>query len=278
MITYTRLGKAGRLGNQLWQVASTLGIAQSLGQTAVIPANWDYRPYFKIPDELYSNVVLRDDGRPTTQAHHTERVNHIDPRAREYLQDLGLWKDIAPQIWSWFQPSELAMTELKKYEWFAELPRPILSVHVRRGDNAAQPNPSHPLRPASYYHDSIKELRGEYESIVVFSDDPEWCRTEFGDYALESPIAFLVGRPRRKEHEKGYATEPFSDWIDLQMMTFCDRHIISNSTYAWWGAWLSRDPSPVYPVPFFGPALDYIDTSLMFPKEWIGRDHGQIYL
>lgn len=278
MITFTRLGRSGRLGNQLWQVASTIGIAQTLGQSVAIPSNWDYRPYFRVPEELYSDVLIRDDGRPTAQAQNTELVNHMDPRCRDYLQDLGLWKDIAPQIWSWFQPSELAMAKLQEYDWFAELPRPILSCHVRRGDNAKAPNNSHPLRPVSYYHDSIKELSGEYESLVFFSDDPEWCRAEFGDYAIESPVAFFVGTPRAKEHEEAYRFSPVLDWIDLQMMTFCDRHILSNSTYAWWGAWLSHDESPIYPWPFFGSDLDYIDQSLMFPEGWIRRDHGQQYV
>lgn len=276
MITFTRLGRCGRLGNQLWQIASTAGIAQTLGQTVAFP-HWDYAPYFRVPEEFFGPII-RDDGRPTTQADKTPLVNHMDPRCREYLQDMGLWKTIAPQVWSWFQPSDLALAKLKEYDWFAELPRPILSVHVRRGDNAQAPNNNHPLRPTSYYHDSIKSLRGEYESIVIFSDDIEWCRTEFGDYAVENEIAFFVGTPRAKEHEKEYGTAPVLDWIDLQMMSRCDRHILSNSTYSWWGAFLSHDKSPIYPWPFFGSDLDYIDTSLMFPETWERHDHGQIYV
>jgi hypothetical protein len=46
--------------------------------------------------------------------------------------------------------------------------------------------------------------------------------------------------------------------------------VVPNSTFGWWGAWLSRDPAPRYPTPWFGPALqpDH-DASLMFPAKWV---------
>lgn len=274
MITCSRLGMHGRLGNQLWQIASTAGVAQTMGQSVGF-FGWDYRAYFNVPDEFFPQDIM---SRHPTQAMDSLLVSHIDVRARDYLQDYGLWKTIAPQVWSWFQPSPLALDKLKSYEWFFELPNPILSVHVRRGDNANSPNNSHPLRPTSYYIEAIEGLKGEFESIVFFSDDPEWCRTTFGGYTVEYDTAFFVGTPRPKEHEHAYHTAPILDWIDLQMMSRCDRHIISNSTYSWWGAFLSHDESPVYPWPFFGSDLDYIDTSLMFPDAWIRHDHGQQYV
>lgn len=277
MITHTRLGRCGRLGNQLWQIASTVGIAQTLGQSVALP-DWDYRPYFRVPDEFFPDNLIRNDGRPTIQAFNTPLVKHMDPRCREYLQDLGLWEAIAPQVWSWFQPSELALSRIRSCATFVELPRPILSVHVRRGDNAKAPNNCHPLRPWSYYEQSIEKLDGQFESILVTSDDVEWCRTAFRDYEVKYEIAFSVAAPRKKEHERGYRTEPFSDWLDLQVMSMCDLHVLSNSTFAWWGAFLSHDPSPIYPWPFMGADLDYIDCSLMFPDTWRRIDHGQQYV
>lgn len=276
VITFGRLGKSGRLGNQLWQIASTAGIAQQMSQSVALP-KWDYRPFFKVPDEFFDRDVT-DMTRPWTQASQTRSVQHMDPRARDYLQDLALWQTIAPQVWSWFQPSDLALDEIRKIDWFLELPRPILSVHVRRGDNAKQPNNCHPLRPWSYYTDSIEKAKGEFESMLVFSDDIEWCRTAFRGYEAENLVAFFEGTPRKKEHEVGYGTDPFRDWLDLQVMSLCDLHVISNSTYSWWGAFLSHDPAPIYPWPFFGPDLDYIDCGLMFPDSWLRMDHGQQYV
>ncbi len=279
MITFTRLGRSGRLGNQMWQLASTAGIAQTLGQTVALP-HWDYAPYFRVPQEFFEGPIIRDDGRPTIQADQTELVNHIDPRARVYLQDFNLWKNIASQVRSWFQPSDLALDRIRQEKWLAELPRPILSVHVRRGDNAAQPNDSHPLRPWSYYEKSIEKFDGQFESILVFSDDIEFCRSAFRDYGIKYEVAYFVGGlPRKKEHEVGYRTDPFSDWIDLQVSArYGDLFIIGNSTYAWWSAFLSHPDTPViYPWPWFGPALQYIDADLMMPKGWEKIDHGQVY-
>lgn len=282
MISCNQLGKCGRLGNQLWQIASTIGIADTLRQEVGLPHDWDYRPFFRIPDEFfhdYSNPGPRGLEKSWREAHQTGLVDHIDPRAREYLQDYNLWKHIEDNIWSWFQPSNLALTRLQSYPvlW---IKHPTLSIHVRRGDNAAAPNPNHPVRPTSYYRQSPFLIDGQFESILVFSDDIPWSMENLGDLEAFWPIYFFDegGKPRKKEHEKGYKTDPFDDWIDLQMMALQDRHIISNSTYAWWGAFLSDDPAPIYPWPFFGPALDYIDCSLMFPEHWQRVDHGQIHV
>lgn len=285
MITFSRLGRSGRLGNQLWQIASAAGIAQQMSQSLALPS-WDYRPFFRVPDEFFDRDVT-DMTRPWIQAQTTRYVQHMDPRARDYLQDLGLWQTIAPQVWNWFQPSDVAMWKLRNAEMqlddgyvapFSELPRPILSLHIRRGDNANAPNNCHPLRPWSYYESAIEQLDGQFESILVFSDDIEWCRTALRDYVSKYEIAFFVGVPRAKEHEAAYRTAPVLDWIDLQLMSMCDLHILSNSTYSWWGAFLSHDPSPIYPWPFFGSDLEYIDCGLMFPDSWQRIDHGQIYV
>lgn len=286
MITFSRLGRSGRLGNQLWQIASSAGIAQQMSQSLALPT-WDYRPFFRVPDEFFGHDVT-DMNREWHQAQLTRYTQHMDPRARDYLQDLGLWETIAPQVWNWFQPSPLAMDKIRNaaftfYEDLTFCPisgldRPILSLHIRRGDNANAPNNCHPLRPWSYYESAIEKLDGQFQTIAVFSDDIEWCRAALRHHMVKYEIAFFVGVPRAKEHEREYRTGPILDWIDLQLMSMCDLHILSNSTYSWWGAYLSHDPSPVYPWPFFGSDLDYIDTSLMFPDEWQRIDHGQIYV
>lgn len=275
MITYSRLGKHGRLGNQLWQIASTLGIAQTLGQPAGF-FHWDYRPFFSLPDEFFPETIV---GRAwkSTDAWETPLAAHLPvPEGREYLQDYNLWKHIEPQIRTWFRPSEIAIRRIRELEWFCLLPRPTLAVHVRLGDNYFAPNPYHPIRPWGYYRTAIESLYDESESVVVFSDNPEIARQHLGDLeGLGHNICFFQhSKPRKKEHEKGYRTDPFDDWVDLIAMTMCDLHIISNSTYAWWGAFLSSNPAPIYPWPWFGPALKMLNADLMFPEKWRKFEHG----
>lgn len=264
MITFSPLGNSGRLGNQLWQIAATLGIADKLGEEVNFP-RWSYEDLFCIPKELFVDATHG------TEAHETHLVTHIDPRARIYLQDYNLWKDIKDKVIDWFQPSEHAenlLADIKQARPLLYLPRPLLSVHVRRGDNVTNPPGIHPLRPTDYYYTAMSQF--EYASTAFFSDDPKWTQDKFyddGDF-------FFHGTPRPKEHEPEYATAPVLDWIDLQLMTKCDFHILSNSTYSYWAAMIARSQGVVYPAPWFGKKLPYINAALMFPEDWIEINHG----
>jgi hypothetical protein len=148
----------------------------------------------------------------------------------------------------------------------------IVSVHIRRGDNVTHPEGYHPLRSWDYYRDALAALDiAEGNEIVVFSDDPDWCEQNFEKETGCEPAIFYRGtaRPREYVDRIKYDTAPVLDWIDLQLMARCQYHIISNSTYAWWGAFLSEDESPIYPSNWFGYQIrDWTDASLMFPESW----------
>lgn len=267
MITFPLLGKAGRLGNQLWQIASTIGIAINQGDTFVLP-RWVYEPFFNVPPHWFS------DHPHGVEAH--RYATHIDERARVYMQDYNLWRAAREYIHTSFQPSPVAREIIAKDHLdYLELPRPILVMHVRRGDNATADmrgeGGHHPLRPVSYYRDAL--AMQSYESLAIFSDDIPWCQAEFADL---DAFYFIGGRPRPKEHEPEYETFPVEDWIDLLAMTYGDAFIISNSTYSWWGAFLSKAAGDkiIYPSPWFGEKLNYIDASLMFPKDWTKLEHA----
>lgn len=259
MITCPVLGRAGRLGNQLWQIASTVGVAALRREDVSFPA-WDYAPYFSVPAEFFSNesgVDVRD------------CVPHLTPNAATYLQDHNLFSHMASQIQVWFHPSLIAQETIETCEAFHRLRKPVLSVHVRRGDNVPGADPGvvdkhlyHPMPTLDYYQRAIAMYDGAYRSVAVFSDDPAWCAENIpGDY-------HHFGQSRTKEHLPEYVTEPFNDWLDLFLMALCTAgHVVSNSTYGWWGAFLADDESPIVPKPWFGPRIDS-DAALMFPKGW----------
>ncbi len=279
MITFKTLEHSGRLGNQLWQIASTVGIAYKLGEQPGFPNTWSYKPFFSVPDEMF----LPPAELKGTESYETKPVDHIDPRARIYLQDYKLWNEIEDYIRQIFRPSLLAADVCASI--LPDLPRPWHCLHVRRGDNAfdpATPNKAdyHPLRPLHFYQEALQRSKrtpeGESQgSTLCFSDDIDWCREQWGmdiDY-------YHPGVVRPKEQEADYMSVPVLDWIDLHLMTQCDTHVVPNSTYAWWGAFLSDDRSPYYSWPWFGPALSFIDAALMFPRSWTrlyteGQNHG----
>lgn len=261
MITYRDLGLCGRLGNQLWQVAATIGIANRRNVPARLPGDWDYRPYFSIPDETFGDCTHASDA--------TDLAEHLHPQARPYLQDWSLFAHIEPEIRRLLLPTAKALTTTLQHPDFWALPQPVLSVHIRRGDNVpgVDPYPNkhlyHPLPALDYYKRAIALHHGHYRSIAVFGDDPEWNEANIdGDY-------FHHGQPRVKEHEPAYRTEPFTDWVDLFLMAACDHHVLSNSSFGWWGAFLADSPAPVAPNPWFGPEVRaFTDETLMFPPHW----------
>lgn len=264
MISYPELSKAGRLGNQLWQIAATLGIAAGQLDEPSFPA-WDYQPYFSCPEEWFGDCR----GTPAT-----DFVPHMDPRARAYLQDYSLFRGIESLIKESFRPSDKAVEILGSHfadYGFESFHRPHISVHVRRGDNVTHPEGYHPLRSWDYYRTAL-DLTSPDGSVIVFSDDPRWCEENFEKETGRSPVLFFEAsgpRPREYVDRQKYVDAPVMDWIDLQLMAGCDEHVLSNSTYAWWGAYLSNNPSPIYPSHWFGWRVNgYTDASLMFPEGW----------
>lgn len=257
-LAYPELERAGRLGNQLWQIASTLGLARSRRMRPLFPSEWSYRDFFCCPDEWFGTV-------PPSATRSTVLATRLDPRCRPYLQDLSLWAAVQEEVRRAFDPSPLAF-EVIDYEWndqgFADLPRPICAMHVRRGDYATNPKGTLTSLPVDYYIDAQLEL--EPASVAIFSDDIDWCLENLYDGDL-----YYRGVSRPKEQESNYMTVPVLDWVDLFLMARCDMHIISNSTYSWWGAWLADSQAVAYPSRWFGEDMaSFIDFRAMIPDGW----------
>lgn len=112
-------------------------------------------------------------------------------------------------------------------EWlgdWASLPD-LTSVHVRRGDYLSQPH-RHPFVGEGYFRHALARLP-EARHCLIFSNDLDWCRDFF-------PRAF----PDRmfRYAEGGTPVD------DLHLQSLCRNHVISNSSFSWWGAWLDADP------------------------------------
>jgi hypothetical protein len=171
MITYRQLGRNGRLGNQLWQIASTIGIAFQQGEAAAFPF-WRYRPYFSLPDEFFANLAA---------------VPSLDLGV-DYLQDYKYLVGIEDQVRQYFRPRSDVWSRLaRRFDHVLSLPHKT-SVHVRRGDYLEHPDLFPPL-PVAYYTDAMELTRGPY---LVFSDDIEWCRRNFQEdcYFMEHNMDF----------------------------------------------------------------------------------------
>ncbi|HLX32985.1 MAG TPA: alpha-1,2-fucosyltransferase [Gaiellaceae bacterium] len=218
------LGLQGGLGNQLFQIAGTYALASELGVGVVFAKSWPYRPYFSLPDEWFAGrlAVLR-----SRKA--ADHATAIPAELRGYFQDLALWNGREEEIRRLLQPSERALeTARGRHGELLALPSKT-AVHVRRGDYLGPEMDLQPC-PVAYYEAAAELVLAESPDthFLVFSDDLEWCRRE-----LSLPGAtFVEGNP---------------DWLDLTLMTCCEHHICANSTFSWWGAFLSADPRPIVP-------------------------------
>jgi hypothetical protein len=137
--------------------------------------------------------------------------------------------------------------------------RPAIAVHFRRGDYARNPVFSRDLGVLGpdYYASALRHIRSTIPdaTLFVFSDDIDAVQREF---APGVPCHFYRSPSPLHAPEK------------LHLMSLCDHAVISNSTFAWWGAWLhTGNPTTrtvIAPEPWFAnPALD---GTTVVPRTW----------
>lgn len=257
--TYEWLERNGRLGNQLWQIAATIAFAKKdPGSKVAIRPDWDYRKYFSVPDEYFSDPKQY----PSEQ---------VKDGGTAYFQEMRYIKDVEDETRVWYRPSELSLnmlTSMPEYEQlcFSMADIPSCSIHVRRGDYD-KIRDRFPMPTPQYYQNAVASVLEETPNteFYVFSDDIKWCKKNFGTDRMH----FIQGTPRPVEvvDRKG---EPL-DQFDLFAMGLCDRHIIANSTFSWWGAFLSEDRRVMYPSVWYGrhPSVRNIPWRNMIPETWV---------
>lgn len=134
-----------------------------------------------------------------------------------------------------------------------------VSVHIRRGDYVAlQKNiQKHGTTSPEYYKKAVSYIAEKINQPVffIFTDDVPWVREHF---TLDFPF-----------HIIGNNTTADSSHLDMQLMSFCRHHIICNSTFSWWGAWLNNksDKTVIAPEKWF--ADPSINSKDIYPPDWI---------
>jgi hypothetical protein len=129
---------------------------------------------------------------------------------------------------------------------------------VRRGDFAALKVVERLMGKTDLsYYDRAVHYIGERilkPEFFVFSDDIAWCRENL---RLPFPATFA---PPESAGPK--------DAFHLELMSLCKHHIIANSTFSWWGAWLNRNPQKIVIAPrrWYAGAATAGD---IVPENWI---------
>lgn len=111
-----------------------------------------------------------------------------------------------------------------------------VSLHVRRGDYVSHRATAalHGALPPAYYEAAVAHILDRVPNPVfyVFSDDIPWVKKHL---RLAAPTYFV-------EHNR-------QAFDDLQLMSLCRHHVIANSSFSWWGAWLNQDPEKIVVAP-----------------------------
>jgi len=255
--TMTTFGRMGRLGNQIFQWMFLNGLAKKYNRILKIPYTFNkdndkysmhlqkifnikynylssldyYKPIYTYKEQKFNyNEVL--------EKINFEKYNNYDFCG--YFQSEQYFKNISikPYLEIHSNLYEKYKNDILKYK---NKNSRLISIHIRRGDliQARQYGPSISNK---YIQESINYMRSKFKNIIwlIFSDDTEWCKKTL---KMKEPIFY-----------------PNGDLIqDFIMMSMCDSHIISNSTYSWWASYLNEDKNKI----------------IICPKEWFYKDFLQ---
>lgn len=133
-----------------------------------------------------------------------------------------------------------------------------VSLHIRRGDYIKSENvlKYHGVLSLDYYKKAIALLsKEESESLefYIFSDDPEYAKENFAFLPNKQIIDWNTGK---------------DSWKDMALMQACKHHIVANSSFSWWGAWLScKDGINIAPSNWFCESVSF-DIHDFIPYNW----------
>lgn len=238
----------GRMGNQMFIIATTIAYALREGSEYHIPFKSGRRDQF---DCYFPHLCFHLDTSQYQIIKEQQFGIHsplpiIDPdqnyKLQGYFQSEKYFKNYRREIFEAFL--------IPRYPTQPNL----VSIHIRRGDYVNLSR-KHPLVDLAYVKDAMNHFRDHSHTFfLVFSDDIQWCKEN------------LVG-------------DRIDYWMDpdpiesMSMMASCRHNIISNSTFSWWGAWLNQnsDKIVIAPKQWFGQQYQdrVLQTRDMIPENWI---------
>jgi len=266
----------GGLGNQMFQYACGKAVAKRLGARLCFDLSWFKAgnrtfmlysfpnikyPVYQDKQDIFKRI-LRRMGLYTIQ--------YIDEQEYSYWSGIesikssvhlsGYWQDekyfigISSIIKKDFMFPEFDSLEAKNIAKEIIESTCSISIHIRRCDYVEDPkiNSVHGICSSDYYKKALQIIINKYNGritpdLYLFSDDPDWVKNNFDTFGLPSVVVDI------QEHKD----KPYHD---MHLMTLCKHHIIANSSFSWWGAWLSSRNGIV-----------------IAPKRWFAEDSMKDY-
>ena len=234
-VTFSKLGKYGRIGNQLFQIAAAVGYSKKYNIPIRLP-KWfcnydkiDYSSYFinKLDQSYDENLKVQEYKEPKFSYTEIPKSNNpIDLHG--YFQSELYFKDYENVIRNYLKPEKFLIDKINR-KYSDLLTGNVCSIHIRRGDYVG--SGTHFVCDLNYYNDCIDLMKAiGIKKFLFFSDDINWCKENFkgGGY---------------------YFSEDNNPIEDLFIMSMCKNNIISNSSFSWWASWLNENPNKLILVP-----------------------------
>lgn len=137
-------------------------------------------------------------------------------------------------------------------------------IHIRRGDYLKVQEVYGGICTDEYYDSAVRYIdkRVKDAKFFVFTNDTEWA---------------LNWCKKRKDSHRFTVIEGTTEetgYLDLMLMSKCRHHIIANSSFSWWGAWLGHRITSVAIAPavwFADRVCEDIYTDWMVRLDAAGR-------
>ena len=226
LISFSRLGSYGRLGNQLFQYAFLRNTAESLGVPFYCPP-WDGDDIFDLNDSEIRAIApegigITFDSHPEA-GYTSAALNILDgTEIKGYFQSERYFSD-KMKVRSWYRFKSPIVESVTKAFDMVHVESSV-SFSVRLDGDYGNTREFFPLYPLAYYRRAYEFLGGR-GTIYVFADRPDLAKVFF------SPMKGLDIR----------FVEGLSAAQQLYLMTRFRANVITNSTFSWWGAWLNKN-------------------------------------
>ena len=263
LVTFSNLGFMGELGNQMFQVAATVGHARKHGLREKFP-RWECKISGNDYSKIFSNppdqtlTPLDYDG-PTQIFSYQDLLYKEIPKTDTHLDLSGYFQSekyfdhCREEIRSIFKPSEEINSYLLSKYPDLTADHDFVAVHIRTGKRDRSDYDVHAYCTKGYLEEAFLDYE-DNRKFIIFSDRVEVAKEllpEGRDYT------FVTG-------EKNY--------IDLFLLTHFKNYIISASTFGWWGCWLSKHKSTKVAIMknWFNPmgAKSYLNNNNISPDIW----------
>ena len=278
----------GGLGNQLFQIFTTLGFAIRTNRKTVFPyakqlttgkvRNTYWKTFLKALKPMttknekngYTNqqlgnfpVIFKEEN----DLRYTEipDVQHYNEMILfGYFQSPKYFDNEKDKIFSMIGIPEMKEKIRQEFPQYSETEYHTISMHFRLGDYKEQQQ-FHPIMTYEYYEKSLMELLINYKlhkkvKVLYFceKEDNETVKKTVGKLSgLFDDFLFIK------------VDDEIEDWKQMLIMSNCEHNIIANSSFSWWGAYFNFNENKMvcYPSIWFGPAAKF-NNDAMFPADW----------